>query len=106
MATFVRVRNINPIGAVDVVDLYTGAKFTAAAGEVVEVDPETAGQAPYWRPATEGDFLRVHSGAVESREVDVIDGVSRLEVRELGNGLLAQVTNWELAETPTADTEV
>lgn len=101
MTTFVSVRNINPLGAVDVVDLYTGAKFTAAAREVVQVDPETAGQAPYWRPVADGEpeiYQRTHR---ETREVD-----GRLEVRELGNGLLAQVTNWELAETPTADTEV
>jgi len=74
MATFVRVRNINPIGAVDVVDLYTGAKFTAAAGEVVDVDPETAGRGP--------------------------------SDTDLGYGLLAQITNWELAETPADTTEV
>lgn len=74
MATFIAVRNINPIGAVDVVDLYTGARFHAEAGEVVQVDPETAGYGP------SGD--------------------------DLGRGLLAQVTNWELAETPADSTEV
>jgi hypothetical protein len=98
---FVAVRNINPIGAVDVVDLYTGAKFRAAAGEVVQVDPETAGRAPYWRPVEDGEpemYQRTHR---ETREVE-----GRLEVRELGNGLLAQFTNWELVETPADSTEV
>lgn len=86
----VRLRNVNPLGHVDVPALGRTAGQNPATGdavlddgegvgclkpgEVFEVDAETAGQAP--------------RGSVENGDYD------------LGSGLLAQVGNYELADAP------
>lgn len=71
MALTVSVRNINPIGDVTVHHPeLPGGRLSVAAGAVIEVSPELAGQGPS------------------------SDGL------DLGSGLLAQVGNWEPVEEP------
>ncbi|HET8661040.1 MAG TPA: hypothetical protein VFM55_18845 [Micromonosporaceae bacterium] len=94
MATFVRVKNINPLGAVTVV-LPDDGRRDVAAGEVIAVTPEQAGRPAQWRKPRDGDdlaFMEVRRG----------DDGEIAEVHDLGEGLLAQPDNWELVK-PTAD---
>ena len=86
MAMWVKVRNINPIGAV--LTVLDGEARTVGVGEVVEVSPEQAGQGPRWRQVRDGELVESHQ---ETRE-----HAGKLEVRDLGSGLLAQFANWEV----------
>lgn len=100
MAT-VLLRNINPLGYVDLPLLRRNADGSGAdhpdweepgvgglvPGEEFECPAELAGQAPHWRPATDGDDL----ARLETREVDGV-----VDVWDLGSGLLAQIGNYEL----------
>jgi hypothetical protein len=96
MAMWVKVRNINPIGAV--LTFVDGERREVGAGEVIEVSPEQAGQGPRWRQVADGEVVESHQ---ESRE-----HAGHLEVRDLGNGLLAQESNWEaVADEKPAETE-
>lgn len=110
MAT-VLLRNINPLGQVDVPLLgrEEGPNLDTLGvhgvgclepGEEFEVDEAVAGYAPHWRPVTDADpaaWLR----DLNTREVDGppdVDGqpTTVLEVFDPGAGLLAQVGNYEL----------
>lgn len=86
MAMWVKVRNINPIGAV--VTVLDGERRDVGAGEVIDVAPEQAGKPPFWRALGDGEVIGAHQETRES------EGLT--EVRDLGSGLLAQVGNWEL----------
>jgi hypothetical protein len=104
----VLLRNINPLGAVDLpligreegpdLEHYgTPGVGCLEPGEVFEVDADVAGHAPHWRPVTEADsaeWLR----CLEVREVPAAteDEPAVLEVFDPGSGLLAQVGNYEL----------
>lgn len=85
MAMWVEVRNINPIGAVATV--LDGEAREVAAGEVVSVSPEQAGQGPRWRRVADGEVVGSHQ--------DTREHAGHLEVYDLGSGLLAQEANWE-----------
>lgn len=89
MALFVKVRNINPLGPV--LTVLDGEARTVAAGEVVEVTPEQAGAGPRWREVVAGEVVEPHQALRASQPDGVLD-----EVYDLGSGLLAQFTNWEL----------
>ena len=92
MALFVEVRNVNPNGEIHAT--VDGSAVVVPAGRTVLVTPELAGEAPRWRPV-EVD--------ADGNPVEHVDGMhtrqhlGRLEVYELGSGLLAQATNWRLA---------
>lgn len=91
MALFVAVRNINPLGAV--LTVLDGEAREVGKGEVVQVTPEQAGQAPRWRRVAvdaDGSPTEVIEGHQETRE-----HAGHLEVHDLGAGLLAQVANWD-----------
>lgn len=88
MAMWVKVRNINPIGAV--LTVLDGEARTVGAGEVIDVSPEQAGSLPRWRQVADGEVVESHQ---ETRE-----HAGHREVRDLGSGLLAQVSNWEVAD--------
>lgn len=95
MAMWVRVRNINPIGAV--LTFVDGERREVAAGEVIEVSPEQAGSGPRWRRVPDSEVVESHQ---ETRE-----HAGYLEVRDLGSGLLAQESNWEVvADEKPAET--
>jgi hypothetical protein len=94
MAMWVKVRNINPLGAV--LTVLDGEAREVGAGEVTEVSPEQAGQPPRWRAVAAGEVVEGHQ---ETRE-----HAGRTEVYDLGAGLLAQVSNWE-AVSDKADAE-
>lgn len=93
MAMWVKVRNINPIGAV--LTVLDGEAREVGAGEVVEVSPEQAGAGPRWRQVGDGEVVESHQ---ETRE-----HAGKLEVRDLGSGLLAQEANWEVVAEKAAD---
>lgn len=93
------LKNINPMGQVDVPVLgRQGEPFGEPGrgclerGETVEVSDEVAGEAPFWRAATEDDVLE----HFEVREVSAEDedAEPELEVLDPGWGLLAQTDNW------------
>ena len=88
MASFVKVRNVNPLGAVTV--NLEGDKVDVAAGAVISVAPEVAGRAAAWRSPRDGDDLAF----MECRHDD---DFTVTEVHDLGEGLLAQPDNWQPA---------
>jgi hypothetical protein len=98
-----KLKHINPMGQVDVPVLRRqGEPFgehgsgCLEPGEVFETTDAIAGRAPQWRPATEADGLGDEVNArFETRVVDDL-----LEVHDLGEGLLAQVDNYELVLPP------
>lgn len=106
MANKVKIRNINPVGRVDVPilrrqgkPLGEKGKGCLEPGEVIEVDAEIAGVAPHWRPATPADADAIARRQVQSRSSgEGEDAV--VEVYDLGSGLLAQVSNYEVATPP------
>ncbi len=91
MALFVKVRNINPIGAV--MTVLDGEARQVGKGEVVEVSPEQAGEPPHWRAVADGEVIESHQALRPSTP----DGVED-EVYDLGSGLLAQFGNWEIVK--------
>lgn len=100
----VQLRNINPLGCVDLplIGRQGPANDEPGTGclipdEVFEVDEEHAGYAPHWRPATEEDKALID--VAEFRAVlDDEGNPEDLEIYDLGRGLLAQVGNYELVE--------
>lgn len=96
VASFVKVKNINPLGAVEIA--IEGWKRTVGAGEVIAVPPEVAGHPAAWRAPQPGDDLTFLE-CVRNEDNDVIS------VYDLGAGLLAQPENWELVAEKTAKTE-
>jgi len=105
----VSLRNINPLGYVDLTlirregasDDENGDKPGVGClvpGEVFEVSSEIAGKAPHWRPATKDDAEAIRRGHVETRPVGDPDesGDQAVEVLDPGHGLLAQTGNYEL----------
>lgn len=103
----VLLRNINPLGYVDLpligrqgsTDDPDGTEPGSGClvpGEVFSVDAEIAGEAPHWRPAEEGDNLAHFEVRYAEGETEE-DALSAPEVLDLGHGLLAQVGNFEVA---------
>lgn len=107
----VLLKNINPLRHVDLpligrqgeVDDVEGSGCLIP-GEVFEVDAEVAGQAPFWRPATEDDAEALRYGHIASRTSGEGDEQTT-EVLDLGYGLLAQVGNYELAKATKTKAE-
>lgn len=93
MASFVTVRNVNPIGAVDAYLDYE--HVTVGAGETIDVTPETAGKAPRWR-RVDTDPDGEPTEPLETLHVRRRAG--HIEVYDLGSGLLAQPAAWRLAD--------
>lgn len=91
MALFVKVRNINPIGAV--LTVLDGEAREVGKGAVIEVSPEQAGAGPSWRRLVDGEVVEAHQATRSSKPNGVDD-----EVYDLGSGLLAQASNWELVK--------
>lgn len=100
----VLLRNINPLGFVDLPIIGRQGSTEDPDGdqpgsgclvpdEVFSVDADVAGEAPHWRPSEEGDADA--DGVIRRFETRVEDDL--LEVWDLGHGLLAQVGNFELA---------
>lgn len=100
MASSVQVRNINPVGAI--VTFIDGEQRDVAAGEVITVSPEAAGEPPAWRQVAKLDDAEqpVQEVGREYRE-----HAGHLEVRELGTGLLAQEGNWERVTARSASSD-
>lgn len=101
MALFVKVRNINPLGAV--LTVLDGEAREVGQGEVIQVTPEQAGEAPRWRRVAvdaDGAPTELVEDHQETRE-----HAGHLEVHDLGSGLLAQVTNWEAVPDGQGDDE-
>jgi len=92
VASFVKVRNINPLGAVTLV--IDGDRREVEAGEVISVTPEFAGRGPEWREPRDGDDLNFH-------EVERDEDGNAVAIYDLGVGLLAQPGNWELVTDET-----
>lgn len=100
MASFVTVRNVNPIGAVAA--YIDDEHVEVPAGGTIDVTPEAAGKAPRWRRAEVDE---------QGHPVDRIDQMhtrhraGHIEVYDLGHGLLAQPSAWRLAgdDTEPAD---
>lgn len=93
MASFVTVRNVNPLGAVSA--FLDDEKVTVEAGETVDVTPETAGKAPRWRRA---ELDPNGEPAEDLSVVHVRHRAGHIEVYDLGSGLLAQPDAWRLAD--------
>lgn len=109
----VKLRNINPLGHVDVrllgreggpdnVDRDEEGVGCLVPGEVFEVDEDVAGFAPHWRYADEDDVDpdtgQIYRWLEQRTQVVDDDGAPLVEVFDPGVGLLAQVGNYELAE--------
>jgi hypothetical protein len=96
--------NVSPRGSVRL--FVDGETHEVDHGGTLTVDPETAGEAPHWRKATEADgaALRVNPEALHWRV-----RAGDFEVFDLGTGLLAQSETWRKAgddsepADPTAD---
>lgn len=84
-----KLRNVNPLGAVELHVLGHGS-LELEAGQEFDVPDAVAGHAPHWRPVREGEVVPPYL-AVQTLE-DV------LHVLDPGEGLLAQVTNYVPAE--------
>ena len=84
--------NINPIGAVIIHDLGR----TVEAGGEFECPDDIAGVPPFWRPATDADdltFMHCRTSLIEGKKGD--EPTELVEVLDLGQGLLAQVGNYQ-----------
>lgn len=93
MASFVTVRNTNPIGAVAA--FLDGEHVEVESGGTVDVTPETAGRAPRWRRADTDDD---GSPAERLDQLHTRYRAGHIEVFDLGSGLLAQTANWRAAD--------
>jgi hypothetical protein len=92
----VRLKNINPLGDVDLPAIGREADNYLRAGEEFDVDAELAGVAPGTvRPATAAELTGNLAGLVRA---DSEDG--QILVVCPGSGLLAQVGNYELVPVP------
>ena len=95
----VRLRNINPLGDVEVPSLGRGEDNPLRAGEVFEVPAAQAGREPgTWREPTDAERA-LNLAGLKRREVGEAPHV-RTEVRCPGVGLLAQVANYERVPAP------
>lgn len=74
-----------------------GIDSLVSSGQEIEVPPELAGVAPYWRAPKDGDDLPwlISGGLVKRDEQGTITSV-----HDLGHGLLAQVGIWEKVAAP------
>lgn len=90
---FIEVTNVSGLG--DVQLFVSGDHVVVKAGESVKVPPELAGRPPEWRAAEydEGGRLLDDPDVMATRLAR--DG---LEVWDLGEGLLAQVENWQAVD--------
>lgn len=119
--SFVKLRNIDPRGDLELPLVDGEVRRVVPAGEVHTVSAEEAGTAPGWRKATDEEaaefeaFLgRYAIDAAEVTSLDDLDDEHRrilgqltgreyrfhggdLEVWDLGSGLLAQTDVWEKA---------
>lgn len=68
-----------------------------SSGQEIEVPPELAGVAPYWRAPKDGDDMAwlVSGGLVRRDEYGAVTSV-----HDLGHGLLSQVGIWEAVSAP------
>jgi hypothetical protein len=96
----VKIRNINPLGAVELPLLGRSGDNPLGFGEEFEVDAETAGREPgTWREPTNAERAENFSGLVR-REVGEAPDI-RTEVLCPGVGLLSQVGNYQRVPPPT-----
>jgi hypothetical protein len=87
--------NVSPRGALALhVD---DEAHTVDVGETLTCTPEAAGRAPSWQPASPAE-VGLYSTGLLLVHTRIVGG--RLEVFDLGSGLLAQTENWQ----PAGDT--
>jgi hypothetical protein len=86
--------NVNPNG--DVAVRVDGDSHVVLAGKTISVTPESAGEAPRWRRATEDEaqWVELPEQPVGRQPMHHRCRAGHLEVFDLGSGLLAQPENW------------
>lgn len=97
MAFSVDLVNVNPRG--DVAVRVDGDSRVVLAGGTVSVTPETAGEAPRWRRATEDEeqWVELPDRPEGKSPLHYRRRAGHLEVFDLGSGMLAQPENWRKA---------
>jgi hypothetical protein len=91
-----RVKLIDPNGdkIVPVLANY-GLPVRVERGSVIDVPDDVAGRGPAWREPTDAERMNAqHWDHVHKRRI----GDGPVEIEDLGTGLLAQFTIWEVAE--------
>jgi hypothetical protein len=79
-----------------------GIDSLVSSGQIIEVPPDVAGVAPYWRAPKDGDDMPwlISGGLVRRDEHGAVTSV-----HDLGYGLLSQVGIWEAVTEAPAKTQ-